>query len=221
MLLSADEHPAELDAKLASADEGVNSPLAMDSGGESQIGADNLDLESDSDCAVKPLSGLDLDVSLASLLDHGDDERLHGEGQDASDPNHSGESSDLFGRSDDSASSSSSSSSSLSSLGDESDGKQPKKGAKTARKKCTVDLSHTMPLGCSLRRYERESKRAYWLGVLPEGVVDPLGRHSRTRCYGISSRPEIEAQGDVETWLLTNAPPKSDEDEDDEDDDDA
>ena len=70
----------------------------------------------------------------------------------------------------------------------------------------TMDLSDGQPSGCTLRRYEPPGKRAYWLGILPDGIVDCFGHHSCNRAYGKNFRTEIEAQGFVEAWLVLNAP---------------
>jgi hypothetical protein len=53
-----------------------------------------------------------------------------------------------------------------------------------------------------MRRYEPEGVvPAYWLGVLPVGVVDEDGRHSRQRAFRAGLRTEAEAIDQIETWF--------------------
>ena len=66
---------------------------------------------------------------------------------------------------------------------------------------CTMDLSHRVPEGCRLRRYESEAERKR-VGLLPTGRTDPMGVKSRSRVYHEGLRSAEDALAEVEVWLF-------------------
>ncbi len=82
------------------------------------------------------------------------------------------------------------------------------------RRENTMDFSSAQPRGCTLRRYNPPDERPYWHGVLPPGVTDFEGRHTRRRGYGTGLRPESTAIADIEAWLLFNVEEGSEDDQD-------
>ena len=164
-----------------------------------------LDFDSDpdhKDVAEKPSKHPEDDVPLSSLAG-----QAPAQPQGAPKGADAASSDDLFGDADDEgpqgpesdSDSDSSSSDSSSGSTEGNDGKE--------RHKNTLDLSKShAPTDCTLRRYEPEVERPYWQGMLPPGIVDHLGRHSRRRAFGTNLRTELEAQGDVEGWLYLHAP---------------
>ena len=164
-----------------------------------------MDFDSDpdhKDVAEKPSKHPEDDVPLSSLAG-----QAPAQPQGAPKGADAASSDDLFGDADDEgpqgpesdSDSDSSSSDSSSGSTEGNDGKE--------RHKNTLDLSKShAPTDCTLRRYEPEVERPYWQGMLPPGIVDHLGRHSRRRAFGTNLRTELEAQGDVEGWLYLHAP---------------
>ncbi len=79
---------------------------------------------------------------------------------------------------------------------------RPSAAPRGARGRATDDRQAHIPAGCTMRRYEPEGVvPAYWLGVLPVGVVDEDGRHSRQRAFRAGLRTEAEAIDQIETWF--------------------
>jgi len=68
---------------------------------------------------------------------------------------------------------------------------------------CTLDLSDRAPEGCTLRRYESEAERK-WVGKLPAGTADAIGKMSRSRNFRDGFRSEEQALAEVEAWLLVS-----------------
>ena len=66
------------------------------------------------------------------------------------------------------------------------------------------DVSEEQPAGCICRRYTPTSGPPYWTGLLPEGITDSQGHHSRRRAFRPGLRSEIDARSQVEHWLNLN-----------------
>ena len=69
----------------------------------------------------------------------------------------------------------------------------------------TEDRGEHQPAGCICRRYNPPGKPGYWIGVLPHGMVDSHGRHSRTRSFRDGFRTADVALALVESWLHIHA----------------
>ena len=65
----------------------------------------------------------------------------------------------------------------------------------------THELSHLVPHGCSLRRYEPIGKAPYWHGRLPRGMVDRVGRYNHILRWGFyTGRTEDETIDIMVVW---------------------
>ena len=63
------------------------------------------------------------------------------------------------------------------------------------------DCSDLVPAGCTLRMYT-SGEAPCWKGELSGTVLDPAGRHTRSRRWGFySGRSQDEAYEDVFDWL--------------------
>ena len=75
------------------------------------------------------------------------------------------------------------------------------KHSRLPRIPATLDRSTEQPAGCICRQYYPAGAPPYWYGVLPEGVTDTKGRHTRRRAFKPGLRTKAEALAEVETWL--------------------
>jgi len=64
-----------------------------------------------------------------------------------------------------------------------------------------ADRGEHVPDKCSMRLYDGGGKPPYRLGILPPGVVDPAGHHTRRRAFREGLRSEAAAIDQVELWL--------------------
>ena len=73
--------------------------------------------------------------------------------------------------------------------------------ARAPRTAAAEDCSDRGPAGCTLRMYT-SGEAPCWKGELSGTVLDPAGRHTRSRRWGFySGRSQDEAYEDVFDWL--------------------
>jgi len=86
---------------------------------------------------------------------------------------------------------------------DSEEGEAAPEAKPRTRNPADLDHSHVAPFGASLRRYKREG-HLVWTGVLPRGMFDDIGRHSRTRSWTgprAEYHSEVATKDAVLTWL--------------------
>ena len=68
---------------------------------------------------------------------------------------------------------------------------------------CSEDLTHSVPFGCTFRRYDPPSRPGFYKGELPAGKVDPSTGHKSKNCgWGVwANRTPEEAMNEVFSWL--------------------
>ena len=68
---------------------------------------------------------------------------------------------------------------------------------------CSEDLTHSVPLGCTFRRYDPPSRPGFYKGELPVGKVDPSTGYKSKNCgWGFwANRTPEEAMNEVFSWL--------------------
>ena len=65
------------------------------------------------------------------------------------------------------------------------------------------DLTHSVPPGCTFRRYDPPTRPGFYKGELPSGKVDPSTGHKSKNCgWGFwANRTPEEAMNEVFAWL--------------------